>query len=159
MFFSDLQWNLFKLNVFVWISQLNLKIFQKLDLNLHSIFYLGFGIHILHCIFLNASRAIMAKCKLESRSWRGVLDTTLCNKVCQWLSTGQWFSPGTLVSSTNKTDCHDIIEILLKMTNVNNIIVAARFSTGNSFSSVNKTNRHDISVINIFECAVNYQWL
>jgi hypothetical protein len=28
---------------------------------------------------------------------------------------GQWFSPGTLVSSTNKTDCHDITEILLKM--------------------------------------------
>jgi hypothetical protein len=25
-----------------------------------------------------------------------------------------WFSPGTLVSSTNKTDRHDIAEILLK---------------------------------------------
>jgi len=29
--------------------------------------------------------------------------------------TGRWFSPGTLVSSTNKTDCHDMIEILLKV--------------------------------------------
>jgi hypothetical protein len=29
--------------------------------------------------------------------------------------TGQWFSPGTPVSSTNKTDHHDIIEILLKV--------------------------------------------
>jgi hypothetical protein len=29
--------------------------------------------------------------------------------------TGEWFSPGTPVSSTNKTDCHDITEILLKM--------------------------------------------
>jgi hypothetical protein len=27
----------------------------------------------------------------------------------------RWFSPGTLVSSTNKTDLHDIIEILLKV--------------------------------------------
>jgi hypothetical protein len=26
---------------------------------------------------------------------------TLCDKVCQWLVTGQWFSPGTQVSSTN----------------------------------------------------------
>ena len=26
--------------------------------------------------------------------------------------TGRWFFPGTLVSSTNKTDCHDITEIL-----------------------------------------------
>jgi hypothetical protein len=28
---------------------------------------------------------------------------------------GQWFFPGNPVSSTNKTDCHDIIEILLKV--------------------------------------------
>jgi hypothetical protein len=28
--------------------------------------------------------------------------------------TGRWFSPGTLVSFTNKTDHHDITEILLK---------------------------------------------
>jgi hypothetical protein len=26
-----------------------------------------------------------------------------------------WFSPGTPDSFTNKTDCHDITEILLKM--------------------------------------------
>ena len=45
----------------------------------------------------------------------GVLDTMLCDKICQWLAAGQWFSPGTLVSSTNKTDCHDITEILLKV--------------------------------------------
>ena len=45
---------------------------------------------------------------------RGVLDTTLCDKVCQWIATGQWFSLGTPVSSTNKTDCHET-EILLKV--------------------------------------------
>ena len=36
--------------------------------------------------------------------FRWSLDTTLCDKVCQWLSTGRWFSPNTLVSSSNKTD-------------------------------------------------------
>jgi len=41
--------------------------------------------------------------------------TTLCYKVCQWLETGRWFSPGTQVSSTDKTDRHDITEMLLKM--------------------------------------------
>ena len=46
---------------------------------------------------------------------RGVFDTTLCDKVCQWFETGQWFSLGTPVSSTNKTYLHDIAEILLKM--------------------------------------------
>jgi hypothetical protein len=28
--------------------------------------------------------------------------TTLCDKVCQWLATGRWFSLGPPVSSTNK---------------------------------------------------------
>jgi hypothetical protein len=50
----------------------------------------------------------------ETRSWRGVFHTTLCDKVCQWLMTGQWFSPSTPNSSTNKTDSHIITEILLK---------------------------------------------
>jgi hypothetical protein len=31
-------------------------------------------------------------------------NTTFCDKVCQWLVTGQWFSPGTVDSSTNKTE-------------------------------------------------------
>ena len=47
---------------------------------------------------------------------QGVLDATLYDKVCQWLATGPWFSPGTSVSSTNKTDRHDITEILWKVT-------------------------------------------
>ena len=54
-------------------------------------------------------------CELEPCSWQGVLDTTLCDKVCLWLATGRWFSPCTPVSSTNKTDRHDITEILLKV--------------------------------------------
>ena len=41
---------------------------------------------------------------------KGALDTTLCDKVCQ--VGGFLFSP---VSSTNKTDRHDITDILLKM--------------------------------------------
>ena len=44
-----------------------------------------------------------------------VVDAKLCDKVCQWLATCQWFSLGTPVSSTKKTDCHDITEILLKV--------------------------------------------
>ena len=30
-------------------------------------------------------------CEFQPRSWRGVLDTTLCVKVCQWLATGGGF--------------------------------------------------------------------
>jgi hypothetical protein len=37
------------------------------------------------------------------------------DKVRQKLATGRWFSPGPPVSSTNKTEGHDIIEILLKV--------------------------------------------
>ena len=39
----------------------------------------------------------------------------ICDQVYQWLAVGRWFSPGTLVSSTSKTDRHDITEILLKV--------------------------------------------
>ena len=48
--------------------------------------------------------------------WRGVLDTTLCDEICQLLATGQWFSLSIPVTSTNnKTDHHYITEILLKV--------------------------------------------
>jgi hypothetical protein len=42
---------------------------------------------------------------------------TTSDKVYQLLAHGLWFSPGTLASrsSTTKTDCHDIAEILLKV--------------------------------------------
>ena len=46
---------------------------------------------------------------------RGILDTTLCDKVCQWLATGRWFSPDLPVSSTNKTDRHgNLVESSVK---------------------------------------------
>ena len=38
--------------------------------------------HLLHCEF-------------ESRYRPGVINTTLCYKVCQWLAAGLWFFPGT----------------------------------------------------------------
>ena len=47
---------------------------------------------------------------------RGVLDTTLCDSVCQC----RWFCPGIPVSLINKTDRHDINDILLKVTGAGN---------------------------------------
>jgi hypothetical protein len=46
---------------------------------------------------------------------RGVLDTSLCDKVFQLHATGRWFSPSTPVSSNNKSHRHDKTEILLKV--------------------------------------------
>ena len=43
---------------------------------------------------------------------RGVFGTTLCDKVCQSLVVGMWFS---LVFSTDKSDRHDIAKMLLKV--------------------------------------------
>ena len=37
------------------------------------------------------------------------------NIMWQWLETGRWFSLGPPISSTNKTDRHNITEILLKV--------------------------------------------
>jgi hypothetical protein len=47
-------------------------------------------------------------------------------KVCQWLATSRWFSPCPPVSSINKTDRHDITEIVLKV----------------ALNTVNQTNKH-----------------
>jgi hypothetical protein len=43
-------------------------------------------------------------------------------RICQGLVAGCWFSPGNPVSSTNKTDHHNITEILLKVA-LNNITI------------------------------------
>jgi hypothetical protein len=40
---------------------------------------------------------------------------TASDKVYQLLAHGRWFSPGTPDSSTTKTGCHDIAEIVLKV--------------------------------------------
>jgi hypothetical protein len=48
------------------------------------------------------------------RLLQGVFNTTLYDNVCQRVAADCWFSPGTLVSSINKTDRIDITEILLK---------------------------------------------
>ena len=45
----------------------------------------------------------------------GALDTTLYGKAFQWLAAARWFSSGTPVSSTNKADCHETTDILLKV--------------------------------------------
>ena len=46
---------------------------------------------------------------------RDVLDIKLCDQGSQWLVADCWFSPGTPVSSTNKTGYHDTAEILLEV--------------------------------------------
>jgi hypothetical protein len=53
--------------------------------------------------------------KITYKTIQGIRISVLSWKVCQLLAASRRFSPGTLVSSTNKTDCHDITEILLKV--------------------------------------------
>jgi hypothetical protein len=72
-----------------------------------------------------------------------VFDTILCDKVCKWLAAGLWFS---LVFSANKTDRHDITEILLKV-------------ALNIITITNQTDSHDTSNNwNIAEKGVKVQW-
>jgi hypothetical protein len=61
------------------------------------------------------SNPAQARCTRYNIMWKSV---------CLWLATGRWFSPGTPVSSTNKTDHPDIAEILLKV----------------AFNTINQTN-------------------
>ena len=80
-----------------YITDLN-----KLDLEAHRSMYSSW-----------ISSYYYQNCEFEFRSWRGVLDTILCDKVCQWLATGRWFSRDTPVSSINKVDRHEITFNLL----------------------------------------------
>jgi hypothetical protein len=50
--------------------------------------------------------------EIESWSERGVQHYV---KVCHWHVTSPWFSLGPSISSSNKTDHHEITEILLKV--------------------------------------------
>ena len=60
--------------------------------------------------------------------------STLCDKVCQRLVAGRWFSPGPLVSTINKTECHDIAEILLNLkVALNTITLTLFFNTSEQF--------------------------
>jgi hypothetical protein len=47
-----------------------------------------------HCCFTWSQNASNLKCSCMTMnsSWRRVLDTTLCDKVCQWLATSRWFA-------------------------------------------------------------------
>jgi hypothetical protein len=44
-------------------------------------------------------------------SWWCVLNTTLDDKVCQWLTTKGWLSPGSLFSSKYKTEVLYTVEL------------------------------------------------
>ena len=70
-------------------------------------------------MMLRARIAIRARC------------TRWCDKVCQWLVPGWWFSSGSPVFSTNKTDWRDIAEILLKV----------------ALSTTKQTNKHIIHLM------------
>jgi hypothetical protein len=73
---------------------------------------------------------------------RGILDTTLCDQVCQWLVTVRWFSPVPPVFSTNKTDRHDITEILLKV----------------ALDTIKQTNKHLLSSVFSNKTAASAVW-
>jgi len=96
------------------VNKISLKV-NKIFLKLHKI-YFGTGVvAIIYGSWIYNKCLSPLELWVRTRSWRGVLDTTLCDRVCQWLATGRWFSSGTPVSSTNITDRHSITEILLKV--------------------------------------------
>ena len=57
---------------------------------------------------IGAISAYHLSCETESHSWRGVIDAKLCYIICQWLAAGWWFTPSAPITSTYKTDHHDM---------------------------------------------------
>ena len=82
--------------LFVISRDLNLNwglYFLKLSIYLGPSWSWSYGSWIYHyqCILCLSP----LKSWVETYSWWGVLDKTLCDKVCQWLATSRCFSPGT----------------------------------------------------------------
>jgi len=86
----------------------------------------------------------------------GVLDTALCDIVCQWLAAGQWFSSGTLLSSTNKTDSHDITELVLKV--ALNAIIGISFQDICTYTKVVKSMRIIIFFKLLVLSVIHFLW-
>ena len=71
--------------------------------------------HYRHLIYFRRTNTAWVRvrfCKLQKRCTRLAATS---EKVYQLLVHGRWFSPGTPASSTTKTGCNDIAEILLKV--------------------------------------------
>ena len=86
-----------------------------------------------------------------------LIDTILFDRVCQWLATGQWFSPSTPVSSTINTDLHDIDVILFKVA-LNTTTQTLKYDTIISTMKYYKT-KNKKQTINMFSAISSYiQW-
>jgi hypothetical protein len=96
---------------FYWTIQSNI----RLPINPFLINYrIKLNIRFAISFFL-INNSVKLNIRLAISSFRISICTTLSDEICQWLATGRWFSPSTQVSSINKTDRHDITEILLKV--------------------------------------------
>ena len=79
--------------------------------------------------------------------------STLCDKVCQWLAAGRCFFPGPPVSSTNKTDRHDIAVSAVKHHKIKPMHCDLQFRR--SFSAI--TIFKLLAKINVSQI-LNYYW-
>ena len=73
--------------------------------------YTGHGICLIHLFLKKISQTKVVSSNPAHDRVYSIQQYVI--KLCRWLATGLWFSPGTPVSSTNKTDRHDITEICL----------------------------------------------
>jgi hypothetical protein len=58
---------------------------------------------------------VMTSCVFDSYIYLTINERLNGHEFVKWLATGRWISPCTTVSSTNKSDRHDIAEKLLKV--------------------------------------------
>ena len=82
---------------------------------------------------------------MVSFTFQVIIFIILCGKVCRLLATGRWYSLGFPVSSTNKTDHHNITEILLKvaLNPINQIITFLLYSVNYFRLVAEKINKNE----------------
>ena len=85
---------------------------------------------------------------------RGALNTTLCDKVCQWFAICRWFSPGIPVSSTSKTDRHNLIVSKVALNRIKINLILYYISNG-----INAINTFIILIFKRFNKILCLSWL
>jgi hypothetical protein len=82
------------------------------------------------------------RCEFEPLSWRGVLDTTFCDKVCQWFSLDT-VNPTTIQSWPWQPP----IDLLVFNSNFSSVSAICILWCEHIFSSTYNTDCHDITEI------------
>jgi hypothetical protein len=116
----------------------------------------SYGSWIYNCMCNQYLSPLKLWVRMQLMAW--CTRSLLCNKVCQWFPTVRWFSLDTPVSSTNKTDRHEITEILLNTITLALLYITLSFTS--KYVLICDKYKIKMLIITIFTVAAEWgEWI